>query len=241
MNYTKRSRFFHAIRNAWALLSLFAAFYYLFIHGFKPRNFVESASAIPIPQPLSPQRLRRNPVPETKKETLRSCCWCREKYTQDNVVEPYSSRAFCEDNPLSSLEGCKRIEIKGNACSFVNVSGRAGNFHCSVHSLVYREEGIEKNLPAPAQVITPCDSDLAGSFGSMGRTAVSTPRGSDSFWSCTAVPNNPRKCKAEGVRAGAVALTQEKDLDPQHGGCSSDVCWELFSSTFASQFSAYVP
>ena len=78
------------------------------------------------------------------------CCLCIQKWTGDSEISNYRSDESCEQRSGNApYDNCRKVEVEGNACSFVKMSGGGSSIRCAVRELYYTEKGKRKQIPTP--------------------------------------------------------------------------------------------
>ena len=178
-------------------------------------------------------------------QTTTACCLCTEKGTLDNNVRPYVSQDACEGQ--SNLRGifsqCRRVEVLGTSCSFMNVKMTRGELSCTTNLLQYKESNELKTIAPPPGPFGPCANRiLSGGLQGMGKLDLaSEKKDSDTTktqaerrdCSCGTNPNNPDQCILFYRQSEKMVTLNSADRPHGTRGCSQSVCQDLFAADIA--------
>lgn len=180
---------------------------------------------------------------DVKTQSTSSCCWCVNRWTEENEVSGKLGIKDCtkkNENPL--FKSCRQVEVIGKSCSFVKIS--SGGDYCEVHNLFYVENGNKLQIPTPsftvcmARALKSRESYSVDRVQSQAATAEKGKRkiGRDeSVCSCAEDPINPKRCVASITDGRGADQSEYGSLGPGENSCGRE-CRRLFaeSSTFAN-------
>lgn len=98
----------------------------------------------------------------------RSCCWCKEGNSTNNVLFPVADKLDnCSKKNLSNYKDCKRVEITEGTCSLVDLVRAGRGFQCKPQVRYYVVNGVENQIQPPSEtegVCNPKTRDLIRNF-----------------------------------------------------------------------------
>ena len=167
------------------------------------------------------------------------CCWCYLKLFRENEVNPYVSRALCEDLGETRGAECKKVKVIGGTCSFLDVAGAGGGMACDIRPLKYMEEGKIKAIAPPEGEFGPCYQEKARHpFADSRPDKRKKEKEAEKLnappkceWLCGQDPERSANCLATLYNTGQSTF-KETQRKPPGKICDAKTCSDLFADKF---------